>query len=58
MKITCCEAKRFIHLHTSEMSYALGWAEDGRLLNLYWGKVMGSDDAIASIAEDKLLPVE
>ena len=56
MKMTCCEAQRTFHLHTPEMSYAFGWAEDGRILHLYWGKALGCDEALAPIAAERLQP--
>ncbi len=58
MKITCCEKRRFFHLYTSEMSYAFGWDEDGRLLHLYWGNALHGEEAVAPIAQERLVAPE
>ena len=43
MKIQYDAERRMFHLQSGEMSYVLGFTQDGRLLHLYWGKRLSQD---------------
>ena len=55
MKITFDSKRRMILLDSSEMSYAIAIANDGRLLNLYWGGAV-PDAADYDDIREKLIP--
>ncbi|MCQ2445696.1 MAG: alpha-galactosidase [Clostridia bacterium] len=56
MKITYSEKGQYFHLSTSEMSYAFGVTPDKRLVNLYWGAELASDESLLPLAEEVLTP--
>ncbi|MDD3336700.1 MAG: alpha-galactosidase [Eubacteriales bacterium] len=58
MKIQYDAEQRFFHLQAGEMSYAFGIAPDGRLLNLYWGPVLETPQALSPLVEEVLRPFQ
>lgn len=54
MRIQHDPDKQIFHLQTSEMSYAFGIAEDGRLRHLYWGPALRHTDTLLPLAESEL----
>ena len=54
MKIIWNAEHKYFHLRTGEMSYLMGVTPDERLLHLYWGAALGSEDSAAEIAGEML----
>jgi len=45
MRIYYDEKEKFFHLQTPEMSYVIGIAPDGRIINDFWGKGLATDQS-------------
>ena len=52
MKITFDSTRRVFLISSSEMSYAIVIAQNGRLVNLYWGSAVGGAEDLDTIREE------
>ena len=58
MDITWNHEQKYFHLRTEAMSYLMGVAPDGRLLQLYWGNALCREESARSIASQQLVAYE